>query len=169
MNKRAILTLALLSLMSLGTAAQAKNERILAFHTMTGVDGPFLGETNAIRGVVGDEDPWVVASAHGTLDSNGHLKIEVKGLIFAPGVPVKGGTNDETEFRAIVSCLTTAGTSVITMNVTTEGFPATIPSGDSHIDTTIDLPSPCVAPIIFVIAGSEDKWFTVTGFGSEAD
>ena len=29
------------------------------------------------------------------------------------------------------------------------------------------LPNPCVAPIVFVLAGSEDKWFSVTGFESE--
>ena len=31
------------------------------------------------------------------------------------------------------------------------------------------LPNPCVAPVIFVLAGSEDKWFSVTGFEAEED
>jgi len=31
----------------------------------------------------------------------------------------------------------------------------------------VTLPSPCLAPIIFVIPGDERKWFAVTGF--EAD
>jgi hypothetical protein len=35
--------------------------------------------------------------------------------------------------------------------------------GDSTIDTMVTLPNPCVAPIVFVVAGSEDKWFAVTG------
>ena len=52
--------------------------------------------------------------------------------------------------------------------ITTDGFPAT-PSGDSEIDTTVELPSPCVAPVVFVIAGSEDKWFAVTGVELEEE
>ena len=48
----------------------------------------------------------------------------------------------------------------------THGFRAT-ESGDSIIDDHVDLPSPCVAPIVFVLAGSEDKWFAVTGIESE--
>ncbi len=51
------------------------------------------------------------------------------------------GTNDEPEFRGLVSCL----------------------SGDSFIHAKVELPDPCVAPIIMVVAGSEEKWFAVTG------
>jgi uncharacterized lipoprotein YbaY len=79
----------------------------------------------------------------------------------------KRGTNDEKEFRGMVSCLSeTADGKVTTVNVTTSGFPATT-SGNSHIRAKIALPKSCVAPIIFVMAGSEDKWFSVTGFESE--
>jgi len=42
-----------------------------------------------------------------------------------------------------------------TVNVFTAGFPATVTGGDSDIDAIITLPNPCVAPIVFVIAGSE--------------
>src|SRR5262249_40968097 len=49
------------------------------------------------------------------------------------------------------------------VNVTTAGFPASA-SGDSDIDAQLALPSPCVAPVVFILAGSEDKWFAVTGF-----
>ena len=52
---------------------------------------------------------------------------------------------------------------VVETNVTTEGFPAT-ESGDSDIDAQLELPETCVAPIVFIIAGSEEKWFAVTGF-----
>jgi hypothetical protein len=40
-------------------------------------------------------------------------------------------------------------------------------NGNSFIDQKLDLPNPCVAPIVFVMAGSEDKWFAVTGFERE--
>src|SRR5512139_3130182 len=43
-------------------------QRLLAFGTMYGVDGPFLGSANEIRDVEGDDLPWVVQSARGSLD-----------------------------------------------------------------------------------------------------
>ena len=54
------------------------------------------------------------------------------------------------------------GKKIGTVNITTAGFPATR-SGDSDIDAFVTLPEQCVAPIIFVMSGSEDKWFAVTG------
>ena len=138
---------------------------IMAFATMYGVDGPFIDPANAIRGIIGDEAPWKLATARGFLTTDGHLLIRVRGLIFGDGSP-----NDERFFRGAVSCLTEdedMGTTPVA-NVLTEGFPAT-PEGDSTIDAHVTLPNPCVAPVIFVLAGSEDKWFSVTGFESEAN
>jgi hypothetical protein len=164
----------LLCLLMIPTGAHAKKDRnrvVLDFATMYGVDEAFVGEENPIRGIVGDELPWTIAGGvHGRLTNRGHLRIRVRGLVFTddPEVPPdKRGTNDETEFRAVVGCLAEDQTGhVVTTNVTTPGFPAT-PSGDSDIDADLQLPAECVAPIVFVIAGSEDKWFAVTGFSSE--
>ena len=144
--------------------------RVLSFNSMYAVDGPFLGEKNAIQGVDGDELPWVVASARGRLASDGKLQIDVKGLVFSddPIVPPDlQGINDEAEFRALVSCLTEDDQDqVVQVHVLTEGFPATV-TGDCQINAHIELPDPCIAPTIFVMAGSEDKWFAVTGVSSE--
>ena len=142
---------------------------ILAFGTMYGVDEAFVGEANPIRGVVGDELPWQVESARGRLDASGHLKLRVRGLVFTDDDAVPPDlrlTNDETEFRALVSCLSENGAGGVTeRNVTTRAFPAT-PAGDFRINARLTLPDPCVAPIVFVLSGSEDKWFAVTGFES---
>src|SRR5258705_9157234 len=113
MRKMLVLTLALASIVSMAAWADSRGEdsqgedsqgsdegrhhepgKILAFRTMYAVDGPFLGEANAIRGVVGDEAAWVLRSARGSLDTKGHLRIQVRGLIFADGSP-----NDEDTFR----------------------------------------------------------------------
>ncbi|TMA33867.1 MAG: hypothetical protein E6J87_08825 [Deltaproteobacteria bacterium] len=189
MRRMLVLTLALASIVSMAAWADSRGEnsqgsdegrhheggkhhergkhhepgKILAFQTMYAVDGPFLGEANAIRDVVGDEAAWVLRSARGSLDTTGHLRIQVRGLIFADGSP-----NDEDTFRGLVSCLTENGPTVEPASVTTQGFPAT-PTGDSVIDAHVELPNPCVAPIVFVLAGSEDKWFAVTGFESEEE
>ncbi len=144
---------------------------ILSFDAMYGVDGPFIGETNAVRGIVGDELPWAVESVRGSLDSSGRLRIRVRGLVFknAPSVPPEiVGTNDETDFRAAVSCLTEGTSTTPEVNVVTQGFPAST-SGDSDIDAHVELPNPCVAPIVLILAGSEDKWFAITGIETEGD
>jgi hypothetical protein len=147
--------------------------KILSFETMYGVDEAFVN-SKEIRKVRGDELPWDVGSAVGSLTVGGHLIVSVRGIVFAndPEVPANiRGTNDETQFRALVSCLLSeskgkgkgkAKGKISTVNITTAGFPAT-PTGDSDIDTNIQLPSDCVAPIIFILSGSEDKWFAVTG------
>ena len=143
---------------------------LIAFGSMYGVDGPFVGDTNPLDDIPGDELPWEIESARGRLDVDGNLVLAVRGLVFAnePDLvpPNLIGTNDEDQFRATVSCLTEQGNAVVRQNVTTEGFPADH-EGNSFIHAHLTLPNPCVAPAVFVLAGSEDKWFAVTGFESE--
>jgi len=38
---------------------------LLAFHSMYGVDGPFVGNSFPLRGFPGDELPWTISSAKG--------------------------------------------------------------------------------------------------------
>jgi len=144
---------------------------LLAFHSMYGVDGPFVGNAFPLRGIPGDELPWTVASAVGRLDTDGHLTIVVRGLVFTDDEevpPELRGINDEPTFRAAVSCTTEKGDQVVRRKVITEPFPAT-QTGNSRIRTTVELPNPCVAPTIFILAGSEDKWFAVVGFEAEEE
>jgi hypothetical protein len=149
-----------------GSMGTSKKKVILAFNAMYGVNGPFIGATNAIRGVSGDELPWIVKSAKGSLTSGGKLTINVKGLVFPavpPVPPEQQGINDETEFRAIVSCLAVNGTAVEETNVITQGFPANT-KGNAKIKAQVTLPQPCVAPIVFIIGGDEELWFATTGY-----
>ena len=37
-----------------------------------------------------------------------------------------------------------------TVNQVTDAFPATMPGGDAEFDGSVSLPSPCIAPIVFV-------------------
>jgi len=160
---------------TLSSAAHGKGHGhrgdIVSFDVMYGVDGPFVAG-NPVRGIIGDELPWTVAnSATGNLDTSGHLRIKVRGLVFKddPSVPADlRGINDESEFRGVVSCLTEGTSDTPVRNVFTHGFPATR-SGDATIDAELELPNPCVAPIVMVLAGTEDKWFAIAGFESEGD
>src|SRR5881409_2805431 len=114
MKRAPIFVVALLPLLSLPSSVVANTNhhsgpmspqtRLLAFDHMYGVDGPFVGEANPIRDVVGVELPWTITGfIKGQLDTKGRLKILVRGLVFAddPEVPPELRLkNDEAEFRA---------------------------------------------------------------------
>jgi hypothetical protein len=154
-----------LAVFGLGTAASADPGTILKFDTMAPVTGPYVGASNPIRGVPGGGFPWMIESGRGSLDRDGHLKIRVRGLVLAnhaPVPPALRGTNPVTPFKAIVSCQTIGadGSATVT-NVSTGGFPAS-PEGDSNIRAEVQLPHPCIAPIVFVTSGG-GAWFAATG------
>ena len=140
----------------------------LTFENMYAVDGPFItpegfADPN-IRGVPGDYQAWKINKfIKGRLFNNGRLVIQVRGLVF-PNAP-----NDEDNFRALVSCLTEDGDQIATVNVTTAGFP-TGPAGNAVINAKLQLPNPCVAPIVMILNGDPaegDVWFAVTGVEQE--
>lgn len=146
-------------------AAGATDDKILEFDTMVGVVRPFTGGTNAIRGVPGGGIPWTLAGATGELRTDGRIEVHVRGLVLAEGARV--GTNPVGRFKAIVSCLTpmmdAAGKLVVVaINRSTNTFPATA-TGDADIEDAVQLPSPCVAPIVFVTSPG-GSWFSATGF-----
>jgi hypothetical protein len=139
------------------SAASSSGETVLEFKTMVGVDGPFRGAANAIRGINGAGAPWRIDGVNGELKSDGRLEIDVEGLVL-----VSTGLNPSAFFRGAVSCLTNDATTVSTVNLVTEQFPATT-AGDSKIEAKVGLPSPCVAPIVFVMNAGGTSWFAVTG------
>lgn len=155
----AVLVLGIVLLAQTSAASSGGGDTVLKFGTMVGVDGPFRGATNAIRGIPGAGAPWRLDSVDGKLESDGELKIDVEGLVL-----VSTGQNPSPAFRAVVSCLTSTDTTVTTVNLVTGPFPATT-AGDAEIRANVSLPSPCVAPIVLVTnaAGDPPRWFAVTG------
>ncbi len=144
------------------STASAKEPKILEFDTMVGIPQALTGTQNPIRGINGGGLPWTLSSASGELKASGRLEIKVEGLVLAAGA--NAGSNPIASFRAIVSCL--AGDGSI-QNVTTDPFPATTGpassgGGNARIETTVILPQPCIAPIIFVTSPG-GAWFAVTG------
>jgi hypothetical protein len=126
---------------------------------MVGVVSPYLGATNAIRGIPGAGSQWSITRVDGTLKENGNLEVKVEGLIIT-----STGTNSVPTFRAVVSCLSIADGAAVTVNLVTAPFLATT-TGNAEFEGNVNLPSPCIAPIVFVANGTGDPpaWFSVTG------
>lgn len=153
-----------------GTGVQATEPTMVGFDTMVGVPKAFTAGSNPIRGINGGGLPWVVGAAKGELKQSGKLKIGVTGLVFDPSDPTviaRGLANKNTipNFRAIVSCLTSDGS---TVNIMTDPFPATTGlasegGGTAKIEAQLNLPRPCLAPIVFVTSPT-GAWFAVTGY-----
>lgn len=151
--------------LSARTAASADPGTLLEFESMAPVTGPYVGAANPIRDLAGGGFPWMITSGMGVLQRDGHLVVHVRGLVLADQSPVPPslqGTNPVPDFEAIVSCqsISTQGTATIA-NVSTGVFPAS-GEGNSNIEATVNLPSPCIAPIVFV-ASPGNAWFAATG------
>ena len=145
-------------------SAANNEDSVLKFDVMVGVTEPYTGATNPIRGVAGGGLPWEVSEALGKLGVDGELKITVEGLVLARRAPVpadRQGTNPIASFKAVVSCQTVVNGAATIANVETGLFPASA-SGDARIKDVVDLPSPCIAPIVFVTSPT-GSWFAATG------
>ena len=146
---------------------RAKAPTIMEFDSMAGVPRPYTGATNAIRGINGGGLPWVISAATGELKQSGDLEVKVTGLVIDPNDPAAitaglAGKNPVASFKAIVSCQTVSAGAATVVNVSTGLFPAT-GGGNAKIEAHLDLPRPCIAPIIFVTSPG-GAWFAATGF-----
>ena len=148
--------------------ASADESKLLEFNSMIGVPRPYTGGANAIRGVAGGGLPWVIEFGKGKVSPEGNVDVLVKGLVFDPNdqaVIDRGlaGINTVPNFKVIVSCLSRDAAGNPTMvNVSTGLFPADT-EGNAHIKDSIALPSPCIAPILFVTSPG-GSWFASTGY-----
>lgn len=163
--KRLPLLLFLGGILGLGLALQAaagsSGGKVLKFDTMAPVVSPFTGSTNPVRGINGGGVPWRLASAHGELKADGKLEIKIEGLVIAAS-----GMNPISAFRGVVNCLTPASPTT-GVNLVTDPAPATT-AGDAKIKADLALPTPCIAPIVFVTNGTgppPGAWFAITGTG----
>ena len=147
-------------------SAGATTPKLLSFDTMVGVPLAYTGAANPVRGLNGGGLPWVIEYAKGELTTGGDLDLKVRGLVLDPNDPTVisrglAGNNPIPAFRAIVSCLTKDGG---IDNVQTDTFTATtgVGGGDTRIRADLDLPDPCIAPVVFVTSAG-GAWFATTG------
>lgn len=155
---------ALLALIPATVGGRTTN--VLEFETMVGVPKAYTGSAIPVRGMSGGGLPWVIGSAKGELSSAGSLELKVAGLVLDPSDPTVisrglAGNNPIASMRAVVSCLTADGG---TSNVATDPFPVTtgVGAGNAKVEAMLSLPSPCIAPIVFVTS-TGGAWFATTG------
>jgi len=152
----------ILALSLVGQATAGSNHsQVLEFKSMAPVVSPFTGAANPVRGINGGGVPWQLASAKGELKADGRLEIKVEGLVI-----VATGVNPVAAFRGVVNCLTPASPTT-GVNLVTNPAPATT-GGNARIEAKLALPTPCIAPIVFVTNGTgpaPGAWFATTGTG----
>jgi hypothetical protein len=107
-----------------------------------------------VRGITGGGLPWAITSGTGTVSQKGEVEVTVTGLVLAGS-----GINPIHQFEATVSCI---GADGLPHNVSTGGFAASVPGGNSHITAAVDLPRPCKAPIVFVGIFPAGRWFAMS-------
>ena len=160
----AMTVIGLVPVLTASSVASADPGTILSFDVMTPVTGPYVGTANPIRMVPGGGLPWMITAGTGFLSRDGRLQIHVRGLVLAdsPAVPANlRGINPVPDFEAIVSCQTITGSMATVTNVATGQFPANM-SGNADIKARVQLPEPCIAPVVFV-ASPTGAWFAATG------
>jgi hypothetical protein len=145
----------------------------LKVDSMVGVPRPYTGAANAIRGVPGGGLPWVIAQGEAKLERDGTLKAEVEGLVFDPDDAVVierglAGRNTVAQFGATVSCQTVVDGAAVVVNVAAAPVPATQGlasegGGNASFKERLALPSPCIAPIVFITSPA-GAWFAASGF-----
>jgi hypothetical protein len=168
MRKTLVLMLGLAVLAALAVPALGlgggDGRKVLDANVLAPVTEPYTGAANPIRGVAGGGLPWVLKAGNADLRANGRLHLSVHGLVLARRAPVPAnlqGTIPFAQLGATVSCQTTTNGMATVANVPTTLFDVTS-RGDGHLDTSVALPSPCFAPIVFVTAPT-GAWFAITG------
>jgi hypothetical protein len=148
-------------------AASSSSANVLKFDTMAGLYQPYTGSANPLRGLDGGGLHWVISTGSGQLTANGDLSVDVTGLIIpannaqaqSAGV---AGTNPIPDFKAVVSCLTVDSSGAAATTNVESGTASASTTGDSQISASVTLPSPCIAPVIFVTSPT-NLWFAATG------
>lgn len=158
----ASVALAALAAGGLATSTIAKGRAELENDKMIGVQGAFVGPAVPVRGLAGGGLPWAIGASEVEVKDNGKVEVSFQNLVFAAGPNV--GKNTVGTMKVVVSCLTVDGG---TVNVSTPAFPVTVatatdPGGDGSIEAKVALPSPCLAPLVFVTT-TTDRWFAVNG------
>jgi len=147
----------------LTTAAIAGGGRSVETNSMVGVPTTLTGTKAPIRGINGGGLAWSIGRSSAEVSASGKVEVSFQNLVFAAGPNI--GINPLASMRVVVSCLDATGAAV---NVATDPFAVTTntpldPGGDGMIEARLALPTPCLAPIVFVTNAGGNLWFAVDG------
>jgi hypothetical protein len=161
--RRGLLALGLAALTVSGAwADDDDDDMVLKWKTMAAVQRPYLGAANPVDGVGGGNAQWAINKGWGHLTKSGALTIHVRGLVLPE--PPFNGVNVVPDFRALVVCRSAdAAGNAVRIETFSGLFPAS-EAGDSDIETTLALPTPCVAPTVFVMHPDAPRWFATPGY-----
>lgn len=150
--RSAVAAALVVSALSVGAVSADPGHKILDA-SMAGI-GP--DQAALFPGVTGGGLPWMLDKGEAKLFADGHVIVQVKGLVLAAGAAV--GTNPVPTGRAIVSCNNGADI------VMTDTVPYS-PEGDAMVNAWVHLPSPCLGAIVFFAGqtGAGPRWFAVSG------
>jgi hypothetical protein len=150
----AIVAGAIASLLAIGSVSADPGTKILDA-SLTSI--PTANQI--ILGVQGGGLPWRIDRGDARLFADGRLEVSVQGLVFATGP--NAGRNTVPTGRAIVAC---SGADSGVTPILTDLVPFSA-DGDARVETTVDLPSTCLAPVIFFAGqtGAGPRWFAATG------
>jgi hypothetical protein len=155
--KRIALTLSLFLFLPLASATSASADGPKFLNTKVFGSTPNI----TIRTVPSGGAPWVVDNGKVQLDSDGRLRIRVKGLVITSGALANGNpvpdnlvgtTANVTTVHAALTCGGPGGGVPFTFT-TTEAVPLS-PAGDFEIDTQIPVPAVCAQPIVLIRIGT---------------
>ena len=152
-SRRLAAALGLLAVLALGSGSVAADSSghggKITDTTLTGI--PVANQ--ALLGVPGGGRPWTLVRGDAKLWADGWLDVKVHGLLLGTG-GTNEGTNPVTLGRAIVVC-----NGVDKVQSGTVPFSA---DGDARVMAQLNLPSPCLAPVIF-FGSAGGSWFAVSG------
>jgi hypothetical protein len=158
--RTALFALALVVLLPFGVTA---DDTLVNFKGGIGVD-PVSGiasgapVTNLVCGVIPGGIPWRISRLHASVETDGHITVEGRGLLLAGGNTI--ATNGGQSVRAELFC-TTAPSPCGTPSFTSTAGVALDPHGDFRIDDTLaPLPSdPCTNPVLLIVSKANGHWF----------
>lgn len=164
MKKIAAVVVCLMFLAVASASDRNGGEDLFEFNRLTPVVPPFTGNTNPIRNLGGGGAPWQIMSGRAELDGSGRLEVRVRGLVL-----VATGSNPIANMAAILSCQSidpvTKAPSIVNLVAATAPVTA---AGDGEFEGHVTLPSPCIAPIVFVAipatATAPARWLAASGF-----
>ncbi len=115
------------------------------------------GTAGTIRDVLAAGAPWSIGESEISVKSSGKIEAEFQNLVLT-----NTGLNPVGSMQIVVSCLNAPKVTSASFAVTVNN-PGIDPGGDADVETKVDLPSPCLAPIVFIVNANTGGWFAVDG------